>query len=44
MFFTAKRQVFAGLGIGSRLDGAYAPDFRGVAMLGGWFSPLPGGG
>ena len=44
MFFTAKRQAFAGLGVGSRLDGAYAPDFRGVAVLGGWFSPLPGGG
>ena len=38
MFFTAKRQVYAGLGVGSRLDGAYAPDFRGVAMLGGSFS------
>jgi outer membrane protein OmpA-like peptidoglycan-associated protein len=35
MFFTPKRQVYAGLGFGSRLDGAYAPDFRAVALVGG---------
>ncbi len=35
VFFTRKRQVYAGLGFGSRLDGGYAPDFRAVAVLGG---------
>ena len=38
MFFTAKRQVYAGLGAGTRLTGGYAPDFRAVAMVGGSFS------
>jgi OmpA-OmpF porin, OOP family len=34
MFFTAKRQVYVGLGAGSRLTGGYAPDFRSVAVVG----------
>jgi OOP family OmpA-OmpF porin len=38
-FFTTKRQGYAGLGVGTRLDGGYAPDFRAVALVGGWFSP-----
>ncbi|APR86992.1 Outer membrane protein A precursor [Minicystis rosea] len=38
MYFTAKRQVYAGLGAGSRLTGGYAPDFRTVAVVGGSFS------
>jgi outer membrane protein OmpA-like peptidoglycan-associated protein len=37
MYFTAKRQVYAGLGAGTRLTGGYAPDFRGVALVGGSF-------
>jgi OOP family OmpA-OmpF porin len=37
MYFTAKRQVYAGLGVGTRLTGGYAPDFRGVAVVGGSF-------
>jgi len=37
MFFTAKRQVYAGLGAGSRLTGGYAPDFRAVALVGASF-------
>jgi len=37
MFFTAKRQVYAGLGAGTRLTGGYAPDFRAVALVGGSF-------
>ena len=37
MYFTKKRQVWAGLGAGSRLTGGYAPDFRGVALVGGSF-------
>lgn len=37
MYFTAKRQVYAGLGAGSRLTGGYAPDFRTVAVIGGSF-------
>jgi outer membrane protein OmpA-like peptidoglycan-associated protein len=37
MFFTPKRQVYAGLGAGSRLTGGYAPDFRAVALVGGSF-------
>ena len=37
MYFTAKRQVYLGLGAGSRLTGGYAPDFRGVAVVGGSF-------
>jgi OmpA-OmpF porin, OOP family len=37
MFFTAKRQVYAGLGAGTRLTGGYAPDFRAVAVVGGSF-------
>jgi OmpA-OmpF porin, OOP family len=34
VFFTRRRQVYAGIGFGSRLDGGYAPDFRAVAVLG----------
>ena len=37
MFFTAKRQVYVGLGGGSRLTGGYAPDFRGVGVVGASF-------
>lgn len=37
MYFTKKRQLWAGLGAGSRLTGGYAPDFRGVAVFGGSF-------
>jgi OOP family OmpA-OmpF porin len=37
MFFTAKRQVYAGLGAGTRLTGGYAPDFRALAVVGGSF-------
>jgi hypothetical protein len=37
MYFTAKRQVYAGLGLGTRLTGGYAPDFRSVAVVGGSF-------
>ncbi len=35
MFFTPKRQVYAGLGAGTRLTGGFAPDFRAVAVVGG---------
>lgn len=37
MYFTKLKQVHVGLSFGSRLDGGYAPDFRAVAMVGGWF-------
>lgn len=37
MYFTPKRQIWAGLSAGSRLTGGYAPDFRGVAVFGGSF-------
>ena len=37
MFFTTARQVYAGLGAGTRLTGGFAPDFRAVAVLGGYF-------
>lgn len=37
MYFTAKRQVYVGLGAGSRLTGGYAPDFRTVALVGASF-------
>jgi outer membrane protein OmpA-like peptidoglycan-associated protein len=37
MFFTQRRQAYAGLGLGSRLTGGYAPDFRAVAMVGASF-------
>ena len=37
MFFTAERQVYAGLGAGTRLTGGFAPDFRAVAVVGGSF-------
>lgn len=38
MYFTARRQIYAGLGAGTRLTGGYAPDFRGVGVVGGSFS------
>jgi outer membrane protein OmpA-like peptidoglycan-associated protein len=34
---TQSRQLYAGLGAGTRMSNGYAPDFRAVAMLGGWF-------
>ena len=34
MYFTARRQIYAGLGAGTRLTGGYAPDFRGVGVVG----------
>ncbi len=37
MFFTPKRQVYAGLGAGTRLTGGYAPDFRALAIVGASF-------
>jgi outer membrane protein OmpA-like peptidoglycan-associated protein len=37
MYFTPRRQVYLGLGAGSRLTGGYAPDFRGVVLVGGSF-------
>jgi outer membrane protein OmpA-like peptidoglycan-associated protein len=37
MFFTPTRQVYAGLGAGTRLTGGFAPDFRALAILGGSF-------
>ena len=35
MFFTAARQLYAGLGAGTRLTGGFAPDFRAIAVVGG---------
>jgi OmpA-OmpF porin, OOP family len=37
MYFTAQRQLWAGLSAGTRLTGGYAPDFRTVAVFGGDF-------
>jgi OmpA-OmpF porin, OOP family len=37
MFLTKKKQMHVGLGAGTRLTGGYAPDFRTVAVFGGWF-------
>lgn len=37
MYFTAQRQLWAGLSAGTRLTGGYAPDFRSVLVLGGDF-------
>ena len=36
VFFTPARQVYAGLGAGTRLTGGFAPDFRAVAVVGGF--------
>jgi outer membrane protein OmpA-like peptidoglycan-associated protein len=36
-YFTPRRQVYVGLGAGTRLDDGYAPDFRAVAVLGASF-------
>jgi OmpA-OmpF porin, OOP family len=38
MYFTKLKQVHVGVSFGSRLDGGYSPDFRAVAMIGGWFN------
>jgi outer membrane protein OmpA-like peptidoglycan-associated protein len=38
MYLTPKRQVYIGLGAGTRLTLGYAPDFRGVAVVGGSFA------
>jgi OmpA-OmpF porin, OOP family len=38
MYFTKSKSVYAGAGVGSRLSGGYAPDFRAVALVGGAFS------
>ncbi|KYF77819.1 cell envelope biogenesis protein OmpA [Sorangium cellulosum] len=38
MFLTQDRALYAGAGVGTRLSGGYAPDFRGVAVFGGSFS------
>ena len=37
MYFTARRQLWAGLSAGTRLTGGYAPDFRSVLVFGGDF-------
>jgi OOP family OmpA-OmpF porin len=37
MYFTKKHQAWVGLAAGTRLTGGYAPDFRGVAVVGGDF-------
>jgi outer membrane protein OmpA-like peptidoglycan-associated protein len=37
MYFTAQRQLWAGLSAGTRLTGGYAPDFRSVLLFGGDF-------
>ncbi|AKT39757.1 OmpA family protein [Chondromyces crocatus] len=37
-FFTQKKQVFVGAGAGTRLSGGYAPDFRGLLVVGGAFN------
>jgi outer membrane protein OmpA-like peptidoglycan-associated protein len=37
MFLTKTKQVHVGMGVGSRLDGGYSPDFRAVATIGGFF-------
>jgi OmpA-OmpF porin, OOP family len=36
-FFTQKKQAHVGLSLGSRLNGGYSPDFRVVALVGGFF-------
>ncbi|WP_437680419.1 OmpA family protein [Sorangium sp. So ce131] len=37
MFLTKDKALYAGAGVGTRLSGGYAPDFRGVAVFGGSF-------
>jgi outer membrane protein OmpA-like peptidoglycan-associated protein len=37
VFLTKDRGLYAGAGVGTRLSGGYAPDFRGVAVVGGAF-------
>lgn len=37
-FITKDKAVYVGAGAGTRLSGGYAPDFRGVAVIGGAFS------
>ncbi|WP_433937752.1 OmpA family protein [Sorangium cellulosum] len=38
MFLTKDKALYAGAGVGTRMSGGYAPDFRGVAIVGGSFS------
>ncbi|WP_437783980.1 OmpA family protein [Sorangium sp. So ce1097] len=38
MFLTKDKALYAGAGVGTRMSGGYAPDFRGVAVVGGSFS------
>jgi hypothetical protein len=35
LYFTHRREAYVGLGAGTRLTGGFAPDFRGVAVVGG---------
>jgi outer membrane protein OmpA-like peptidoglycan-associated protein len=45
VLLNSKRTVWLGLGAGTRITGGYAPDFRGLARLGGWFDASdPGAG
>jgi outer membrane protein OmpA-like peptidoglycan-associated protein len=37
MFLLENKALYVGAGAGTRLSGGYAPDFRGVALVGGWF-------
>lgn len=37
MALTEKKQVFVGAGAGTRITAGYAPDFRALAVIGGWF-------
>ncbi len=42
---SSRRTLWLGLGAGTRITGGYAPDFRGLARLGGWFDASdPGAG
>ncbi|MEP7124056.1 MAG: hypothetical protein ABJE95_24225 [Byssovorax sp.] len=43
MYFTARRQIWAGLSAGTRLTGGYAPDFRSVLVFGGDFGIMDTG-
>ncbi|WP_437638869.1 OmpA family protein [Sorangium sp. So ce854] len=38
MSLTKDKALYAGAGVGTRMSGGYAPDFRGVALVGGSFS------
>jgi outer membrane protein OmpA-like peptidoglycan-associated protein len=37
-FLLDSKQLYVGAGAGTRLSGGYAPDFRGIAVIGGSFS------